>query len=122
MTDSKFSILLVDDEKSIHEALGIALTEAGHLVGYAADGAIGFQMFLEGSWDVVVTDRAMPQMSGEQLAAEIKAISPKTPIILITGHLMEETRVQLFDAVLQKPFAMSKLLACVEQVLDATKR
>ena len=117
MTDHKYSLLLVDDEESIHEALGIALTEAGHFVGYAGDGAAGFQMFLERSWDAVITDRAMPQMTGEQLAEEIKAISPETPIILITGHLLVDRRLNLFHQVLLKPFSMSDLVAAVADVL-----
>ena len=52
----------------------------------------------------------MPQMTGEQLAEEIKAISQKTPIILITGHLIEDSRLNLFDEILIKPFSTGELL------------
>jgi DNA-binding response OmpR family regulator len=121
MTRPQFSILLVDDEKSIHEAFGIALSDAGYRVGYAEDGAIGFQMFLEGSWDAVITDQAMPHMTGEQLAEEIKGISPDTPVILVTGHILADTRLKLFDEVLMKPFALRDFLACVARVVGRPK-
>ena len=114
---SKRSILVVDDEESIRDALGIALEEAGYLVAHASNGEIGFQMVLEGSFDAVITDRVMPRMTGEQLAQEIKNISPNTPLILITGHLLKGSRVDLFDEVLLKPFTMADLLDAVGRVV-----
>ena len=78
----------------------------------------GLRMFEERSWDLVITDRTMPEMGGEQLAEEIRSISPDVPLILITGFLKSDTRVDLFDEILQKPFKRADLLATIRRVLD----
>ena len=119
MISQPASVLLVDDEPAIHVVIGMFLREAGYVVGDAKGGMEGLRMFEEGSWDVVITDRAMPGMGGEQLAEEIRNISPDVPLILITGFLKADTRVDLFDEILEKPFRGADLLACVRNVLDA---
>jgi DNA-binding response OmpR family regulator len=113
------SILLVDDEPTIHVAFGMVLREAGYLVGDAKDGVEGLRMFRQRSWDLVITDRAMPEMGGELLAEEIRNLSAQVPLILITGFLKSDTHVELFDEVLEKPFKRADLLAAVGRVLDA---
>jgi len=112
------SILLVDDEPTIHVAFGMVLREAGYLVGDAKDGVEGLRMFRQRSWDLVITDRAMPGMGGEQLAEEIRRISPDVPLILVTGFLKSDTRCELFNEILQKPFKREDLLAVVGRVLS----
>ncbi len=79
----------------------------------------GLRMFEERSWDLVITDRTMPEMGGEQLAEEIRSISPDVPLILITGFLKSDTRVDLFDEILEKPFKRVDLLATTRRVLDS---
>ncbi len=122
MTQPQYSILLVDDEQLVHEAVGRFLTRVGYFVGHASDGVVGLQMFSERPWNAVITDRAMARMTGEQLASEIRSISPKTPLVLITGHLMKSTHVELFDAVLLKPFVMNELLTCLNKVLPQPEK
>jgi DNA-binding NtrC family response regulator len=117
MNQLRRSILLVDDEESIHCVLGIVLRDAGYLVADADNGEIGFQMFLAGFFDAVITDWGMPRMTGEQPGQAIKKVSPNTPVILVTGHLPSDNRSKLFDEVLQKPFAMTALLDALERVL-----
>src|SRR5271156_345154 len=78
-------VLLVDDEAGILDLFGMILRNAGYFVRTAFNGAAGLRLFESGSWDLVITDRKMPEMDGERLAQEIKGIAPKTPVILITG-------------------------------------
>jgi two-component system alkaline phosphatase synthesis response regulator PhoP len=111
------SILLVDDEPAIHLVVGMFLREAGCFLGDAKDGMEGLRMFKESSWDLVITDRAMPEMGGEQLAEEIRKISADVPLILITGSLTSDIRVDLFDEILPKPFKRVDLLALVGKSL-----
>ena len=94
------------------------LREAGYLVGDANDGVARLAMFRQSSWDLVITDRAMPGMGGEELAEEIRRIWPAVPLMLITGSLTSDTRVDLFDEILQKPFKRADLLATIRRVLD----
>lgn len=75
-------------------------------------------MFQQGSWDLVITDRAMPGMGGEELAKELRKIWPAVPLMLITGSLTSDTRIDLFDEILQKPFKRTDLLATVRRVLE----
>ena len=114
------TVLLVDDEASIHFTVGLFLREAGYFVDTAIDGRDGLRKFHAGSWDLVITDLAMPGMGGEEFAQEIRKISPEVPVILITGCLTPDTHLNLFNDVLEKPFSERSLLATVERVLAAT--
>jgi DNA-binding NtrC family response regulator len=121
MNRSRYSILLVDDQEEINHAFGGILRGVGYFVGYAPDGAAAFQTFSERHWDAVITDAAMPHMTGEELASAIKSISPKTPLILMTGHVQPGAKTHLFDEVLLKPFQMTELLVSVERVIPEPK-
>jgi signal transduction histidine kinase len=116
-------ILVVDDEPSVREVLQACFQEDGHFVGLAADGQEGLERFMSGQWDIVVTDRAMPRLNGDQLAAEIKKIRPDVPVILVTGfadvmHDVGDHPPEI-DMILAKPFTRNALRQAVGQVLTA---
>jgi CheY-like chemotaxis protein len=106
--------LLVDDEPLVLKILSEALQNAGHEVGTASNGEQGLAKFQETKWDVVVTDRAMPVVDGEKLAASIKLLSPQTPIILITGMASAVCDASPFAVILQKPFRACHLLNAIQ--------
>jgi len=60
--------LVVDDEQTVRDTLTICLTINGHTVETATDGLEGLEKFRAGEFDVVITDRRMPYMSGDKLA------------------------------------------------------
>ena len=80
-------ILFVDDEPSVCQMAAAYLTGDGHTVEMAANGREGLEKFSQQqkTFDAVVTDRAMPTMNGDQLAAAIKQLAPTMPIIMLTG-------------------------------------
>ena len=78
-------VLLVDDASVVRDGVTVYLASEGHTVESAINGREGLEKFKGGRFDVVVTDREMPEMNGEQLAAAIKQIAPDMPIILFTG-------------------------------------
>ncbi len=78
-------VLVIDDEPLVREVVTEYLTGDGHTVETATNGREGLEKFQAGWFDLVVTDRAMPEMSGDQLAATIKQIAPDKPIVLLTG-------------------------------------
>ena len=78
-------VLVVEDEPLVCEGMIAYLTSDGHTVETATNGHEGLEKFQAGKFDLVLTDRAMPEMSGDQLAAAIKEIEPNKPIILLTG-------------------------------------
>ena len=100
------------------DVFGLFLREAGYVVACAENGMAALRMFKEGSWDVVITNRAMPEMGGEQLAEEIRKISPYVALILITGSHRFAARVGLFDEILEKPFSRNDLLTATARALQ----
>ncbi len=110
---AKARILIVDDETMVREVLQLYLETDGHEVTMAEDGAAGLETFCAGEFDVVMTDRAMPEMNGDQLALAIKEHNPKMPVILLTGFGDESAdggpKTPGVDYVLGKPFSMDAL-------------
>ena len=113
-------ILLVDDEPAILEVLSVYLIQDGHVLEAVEDGNTAWQRFQSGAWDLVLTDRIMPDMTGDQLTAAIKQVSPHTPIVMITGGMdsksLEEMRKAGVDVIVRKPFTLSSLRAAFAEV------
>ena len=81
----KLHVLVVDDESMVREVLQEYLSGDGHEVTLAKDGLEALGHFKQKKFDLVITDRAMPEMNGDQLAEAVKKISPDTPLIMLTG-------------------------------------
>jgi PAS domain S-box-containing protein len=121
-------VLVVEDEEPLRRILGEYLTLVGHAVETAVSGGDGVEKFLgsgndgapRGHFDLVVTDLAKPEMSGDQLALAVKQIAPRTPIILLTG-LGEMMRASGecpdgVDLIVSKPVSYAALQQAVAQV------
>ena len=80
-------VLLVDDDALVREVTAGLLAELGHVVVAAELGQQALEVLrLDGSIDVVITDHAMPGMTGTELAAAIAALRPDLPVILASGY------------------------------------
>ena len=112
--------LVVDDEASVREILTLFFREEGYDVVEATDGDEALELFRQGSWTVVFTDRMMPRMSGDLLAAEIRKISPAIPNVLVTAYADRLPDVNAagsgFDMVVRKPFTRETLRAALSSV------
>ena len=101
-------VLVIDDEPFVRETLGEILRQQHHSVVVADDGAAGLARFHEGAFDLVMTDLAMPGLSGWQVAQAVKATRPNVPVVLVTGWAVEAEGDELqgrgVDRVLTKPF------------------
>jgi two-component system alkaline phosphatase synthesis response regulator PhoP len=80
-------ILLVDDESIILETYSSLLSEKGFFVVTARSGREALETFSRHSFDLVITDLAMPDGDGFKLLEEIKERSPHTPVIVFTGKI-----------------------------------
>lgn len=78
-------ILVVEDHELQRMLLHDMLTKEGHYTETASNGIEGLEKFSAGSFDLVITDRAMPEMNGDYLAAKIKETTPGQPVIMLTG-------------------------------------
>ncbi|HVM60707.1 MAG TPA: ATP-binding protein [Verrucomicrobiae bacterium] len=113
-------VLIVDDEPMVSKVEARGLEGVGHTVVQAGSGQEGLERFRTEPFDVVVTDRAMPGMSGDQVAAAIKGMSPSTPVIMLTGFgdLMAATgeKPPHVDVVLSKPITLTTLREAVKNL------
>lgn len=103
-------VLVVEDEPLMQNVLTGYLANDGHRVETASNGREGLGKFLAGRFDLVITDRAMPEMNGEQLAVAIKKIAPNKPVLLLTGFgdtISAEEKPSGVDYVVGKPVTLS---------------
>ena len=105
-------ILAVDDDSATLRSLGRMLRALGHSVELAASGGEGLEKFREEKYDLVVTDRAMHDINGDQLAVAVKELVSDQPVIMLTGlgNMMgTDERPRGVDLVLGKPVTMDML-------------
>lgn len=112
-TPSRRRVLVVDDDPLVREVISAYLSEDGYTVALAVNGREGLEKFSAGEFDIVLTDRSMPEMEGDALAREIKKLRPNVPVILVTGFgdIMAATgdKPEGVDVVMSKPFTMAGL-------------
>ena len=106
-------VLVVDDDPLVREVISAYLSEDGYTVALAVNGREGLEKFSAGEFDIVLTDRSMPEMEGDELAREIKKIRPSVPVVLVTGFgdIMAATgdKPEGVDVIMSKPFTMAGL-------------
>ena len=114
------SILIVEDEFSIRNALTSFLAGAGHSVEALASGMEGVQRALQGELDVVVLDLGLPDVDGSEVLKMIRAVST-VPVIVATARDDEEEIVRILksgaDDYVVKPFSGAQLQARIEAIL-----
>ncbi len=117
-------ILFVDDEPSLVRIFTQMLEHFGYQVIAKKSGPEALEVFRESpeKFDLVITDMAMPDMTGERFAQELLLIRPDIPIILCTGYsdtIDEKRAAELgIQAFVMKPVRMAKLSQTVRNVLD----
>jgi CheY-like chemotaxis protein len=111
-------LLCIDDDEQILETLGVCLGHLGHQVKAASGGKRGIEEFCTAilksePYDAVITDMSMPEVNGYEVARTIKAESPKTPIVLLSGAASTPKEAGVppasVDAVLNKPVSLKQL-------------
>ena len=114
-------ILLVDDHEAVRETTAGLLADLGHQVESASDGP-SMLARLEaspGDYDLIVTDYAMPLMSGRELLDRTKKLRPGLPGIIISGYADSESILRKSDetVVLTKPFTPDQMRAAIAAVV-----
>lgn len=106
-------LLVIDDEPGLREILSEALRLDGHEVVTAESGRAALGAFTRQSFDLVLTDLGMPDISGVELARELKATRPDLPVGLISGWDISEESLRAqgatVDFVVRKPFALAAI-------------
>jgi len=120
-------ILFVDDEPAIARMQRMNLEKLGYAVTVFTSSREALDAFRAApdAFDVVITDMAMPHMDGDRLAAEIKALRPRTPVILCTGfseRANDEALAPLgLDGFLMKPVDRDRMARAVREVLEGNR-
>ena len=115
-------ILCIDDEGASCRIIAKCLEADGHDVECSEDGLEGLEKFRKGAFDLVITDEAMPQLRGSELAQTVKKLKPETLVILLTGYgvtvSQAEDPPEGVDQVISKPVSMAQLQEAVKTVAD----
>jgi DNA-binding NtrC family response regulator len=119
------SILLVDDEAKIREALARALREEGHEVVATGSPREAQRLLADRLFDVLVVDNLMPEITGLELIRELAANTPasdRPQMVMMTAHATIESAIEAMKLgaldYLQKPFDIDELLVVVDRALD----
>lgn len=124
--NGKESILFVDDEETIVRLGKELLTQLGYTVEVHTSSIEALRTFSQDPhrFDLVITDQAMPGLTGEALSRELLRIRPDLPIILCTGfsHVISAERAKALgiQGYLMKPLAIRDLVPIIRHVLDKT--
>ncbi len=107
------NILYVEDDPLVQGVVTDYLKRDGHRVTAVNNGSEGLQKFYSNKdmFDLVITDRTMPQMGGEQLAFAIKKLVPSQKLILLSGtaDFGKKEHLENFDAIMNKPITLEDL-------------
>jgi len=116
-------IMVVDDEELIANMIGQILTRLGYETDIQINPVKALELFKAEphSFDLIITDMVMPQMTGSQFSKKLKEIKPDIPIILCTGYssLVDEDRARQIGltAYLIKPISMTELAETVSKII-----
>jgi len=119
----KFRIMLVDDHSEVRTATAAVLEDSGHEVIQAANGAAAIDLLeaRDCDYDLLITDYAMPNISGTEFLRMARELCPNVPALIITGYAATEaigdrpTGVE----VLLKPFTPAVLESAIERAAGA---
>ena len=114
-------ILVVEDEAKVGSFIRRALEEESYAVDLSVDGAEGLDLALGGTYDLIVLDVMLPNVSGLEILQRLRKEKNKTPVLILTARAQLEQRVKGLDSgaddYLTKPFAIEELLARVRALL-----
>ena len=118
-------ILIIDDERSIRNAIREILEYEKFEVDEVEDGLQGVVKVKGGKYDVILCDIKMPKMDGTEVLERIKLLAPDAPVVMISGHGDIDTAVHLLKEgaydYIPKPLDLNRLLVSVRNALERTE-
>ena len=118
-------VLLVEDEKNLSSLLKNAIGDSFYSFSVANDGVEGLKMFKKISADIVITDIMMPNMTGLEMAKEIKIIDKSVPIIILSAFSEADKFLGAIDVGVVKyfikPFDPDELLEYIKSLEEIIK-
>ena len=111
----KAALLCIDDDQALLECEKAFLETFGYTVVTASSGPEGLKLAGRHSFDVVIVDYSMPEMSGQEFAIAMRRLKPLAPIIMLSGAVdVPEQALKVVDAFVPKGCLASRLLQTIE--------
>lgn len=124
--DKKTSILLVEDEENLHEALKLNLELEGYEVTSAFDGAAALKAVSNEYFDLIILDVMLPEMDGITVTETIRLSNNEVPVLILSAKNSSADRVlglkKGADDYLTKPFNLEELLLRVYKLINKNKK
>ncbi len=120
-----FSVLVVDDEAALRKVIRASLAASGFTVEEAGTGSDALDIVKQRPFDLVLLDVNMPGVNGVDACRQIRAMAPRTGIVMVTVRDAEEDKVRALEAgaddYVTKPFQFRELVARLRAVLRRTR-
>jgi DNA-binding NtrC family response regulator len=114
-------VLAIDDEKIVLDSVRRILSDENCTVDTTLNGREGIQWATRQTYDLVLTDVRMPDLSGKIVLREIKRLKPNLPVVIVSGYATVSSAIQCMRMgaahVLEKPFTPEELTQVVQSVL-----
>ena len=121
-SETKLSVLVVDDCESIRGLLEILLSRNGHRCESAANGVEAMVKVTQNRFDVVITDIVMPKMDGITLTRKLTQDFSHLPVMVMTAQLDDDSAESAIMAgardVIGKPFEISEFMVRLHKMVD----
>ena len=117
----KAKVLIIEDDKSIREALRYNLIAENYSVSYEEDGMNALDNILENHYDIILLDIMLPNLDGIEICKRVRFEKINTPIIMLTAKDTDIDKILALelgaDDYVSKPFSMPELLARIKAVI-----
>jgi DNA-binding response OmpR family regulator len=114
-------LLVVEDEEKVVRFVALGLRAERFAVDHARDGRTGLQMALDTSYDLLIVDLMLPELSGTELISRLRRHNTAVPVIVLTARDAVDDKVRNFEAgaddYITKPFAFAELLVRIKALL-----
>lgn len=124
--EKKPSILLVEDEENLHEALKLNLELEGYEVSSAYDGAAAIKAIQSEYFDLLILDVMLPEIDGINITETVRLQNIEVPILILSAKNTSADRVlglkKGADDYLSKPFNLEELILRVQKLIEKNKK
>ncbi|MDD3669132.1 MAG: response regulator transcription factor [Alphaproteobacteria bacterium] len=118
-------ILLVEDDKTLHQTIAALLKKEGMTVDSSFLGEEGMELIKLYDYDLVILDLMLPDMPGYDVLKQIRAAGIQTPVLVLSGLTLPTKKVECFgngaDDYLTKPFDKTELVARIQAIVRRAK-
>lgn len=111
-------VLVADDNAELRDLAVKVLEKAGFRTCTASNGREALEIFKARQNEIrlLVLDLVMPEMSGQEVAAEVRALSREVKILLVSGYVPEDTKRELKEPIIRKPYTIRELMDALESM------